>query len=180
MLTVITMCSPCAQCNQLRTQIATQATNSGLNNPHEIAANGDVTIQHANWLADAFANLNQEDRLWAKSIRTSCLWREWGPTGETRDAPFTRLLAMGAWDWNDEERRDAELTRVMHYSAAIGARLMLCALEEEKKVSLWQCSSLVMKLTTLDPSATTWKGSSVSSEDSGMPSSIKLMPTALS
>ena len=99
----------------------TRATNLGLNNPHEIAANGDVTIQRANWLSDAFADLNCEDRLWAESIRTSCLWREWGPTGETQDAPFTRLLAMGAWDWNDEERRGTESTRAMRHSAAIEA-----------------------------------------------------------
>jgi len=49
----------------LRAQIVTRATNSGLNNPHEIAANGDVAIQRANWLSDAFADLNREDRLWA-------------------------------------------------------------------------------------------------------------------
>ena len=82
----------------------TRATNSGLNNPHEVAANGDVAIQRTNWLSDAFADLNREDHLWAESIRTSSLWREWEPTRETRDAPFTRLLAMGVWDWNDEEK----------------------------------------------------------------------------
>jgi len=108
-----------------------------LNNPHEIATNGDITIQRANWLSDAFADLTCEDRLWAELIRTSSLWREWGPTGETQDAPFTRLLAMGVWDWNNEEKRGIESTRAMHHSAAIGAQLMLCALEEEKKVSLW-------------------------------------------
>jgi len=164
--------------DHLRAQIVTRATNSGLNNPHEIAANGDMAIQHANWLSDAFANLNREDRLWAESIRTSSLWREWGPTGETRDVPFTRLLAMGVWDWNDEEKRGLESTRAMHHLAAIGARLMLRALEEEKKVSLWQGSSLAMILTTLDPSAITWNESSASSEGCGMPSLIGSMLTA--
>ena len=90
--------------NHLRAQIVTRATNSGLNNPHEIVANGDMAIQRANWLSDTFSDLNREDRLWAELIRTSCLWQEWGLSGETQDAPFTRLLAMGAWDWNNEER----------------------------------------------------------------------------
>jgi len=57
---------------------------------------------------------------------------------------------------------------------------MLHTLEEEKKVSLWQSSSLAMTLTTLDPSAITWNGSSESSEGFGTPSLTGSMLTARS
>ena len=75
--------------------------------------------------------------VWAEAIRNSKIWAEWGPTGATRDVPFMRLLGMGIWDWKDEtvSRNNSEI-RSFRHAGAIGARLMLRAMEEEEKVNL--------------------------------------------
>jgi len=46
-----------------------------------------------------------------------------------------RLLGMAIWDWKEDSpsRNNAEL-RCFHHAGAIGARLMLRAMEQEEKV----------------------------------------------
>ena len=114
-----------------------RASNSGVNNPHESVAQGDEQVQRAQWWGDLFADLSYDDCLWAEAICNSRIWAEWGPTGATRDVPFMCLLGMGVWDWKDEtvSRNNSEI-RSFRHTGAIGARLMLRAMEEEEKVIL--------------------------------------------
>jgi len=114
-----------------------RASNSGVNNPHESIAQGDEQLRRSQWWGDSFADLSYDDRLWAEAIRNSRIWAKWGPTGATRDIPFMRLLGMGVWDWKDEtvSRNNSEI-RSFHHAGAIGAWLMLHAMEEEEKVIL--------------------------------------------
>jgi len=120
-----------------------RASNSGPNNPHESVAQGDEQVRRAQWWGDSFADLSHEDRLWAEAIRNSKIWAEWGPTGATRDVPFMRLLGMAIWDWKEDSpsRNNAEL-RCFRHAGAIGARLMLRAMEEEEKVFFFLSSLL--------------------------------------
>ena len=106
-----------------------------MNNPHEIVAQGDEQVHRSQWWGDLFSNLTHEDRLWAEAIRNSKIWAKWGPTRATRDVPFMRLLGMAIWDWKEDSpsRNNSEL-RCFRHAGAIGAQLMLQAMEEEEKV----------------------------------------------
>ena len=127
-----------------------RASNSGVNNPHESVARGDEQVRRAQWWGDSFADLSYDDRLWAEAIRNSRIWAEWGPTGATRDVPFMRLLGMGVWDWKDETVSwNNSKIRSFRHAGAIGARLMLRAMEEEEKVPSPLSHSLCEKLMRL-------------------------------
>jgi len=113
----------------------TRASDIGDHSPHCVGNENDPAIRRFRWLGDSFPDLTFSDRLWGEAIKVSRLWEEWGPTGLVRDVPFTRLLAMGVWDSNEGRRSHAEIKSI-RYTAAIGSRLMLRALEQEDKVSL--------------------------------------------
>jgi len=119
----------------MRAQIMTRASDIGDHSPHHVGNENDPAVRRHRWLSDSFPDLTGTDRLWAEVIKTSRLWEEWGPTGRIRDVPFSRLLMMGVWDSNEGRRSSAEIES-MRYTAAMGSRLMLRALEQETKVGL--------------------------------------------
>ena len=111
----------------------TRVSDIGEHSPHRIRAESDPTIRRYNWMADSFPDLTQSDCIWAKAIRTSCLWNEWGPSGEVQDVPFLCLIATGVWDSKEGRRSNVEI-ETMRYVVAIGGRLMMRALEQDHKV----------------------------------------------
>ena len=93
-------------------------------------------VRRSRWLNDSFLGLLLPDQIWGEAIKASRLWEEWSPTSLVWDLVFCRLLHNGVWDSRKSGRPTAEVTAMKH-SAALLLRLMLRALEQEEKVSLW-------------------------------------------
>ena len=117
-------------------QIMLRASDIGDHSPHNISNESDLVVHRARWLNNSFPGLLLPDQIWGEAIKASRLWEEWSPTGLVQDLVFCRLLHNGVWDSRESGRPAAEVTAMRH-SAAILSRLMLRALEQEEKVSLW-------------------------------------------
>ena len=107
----------------------------GDHSPHNISNENNPMVRRSHWLNDSFLRLLLPDQVWGEAIKVSRLWEEWILTGLVQDPVFCRLLHNGVWDSHKMGRPATEVLS-MRYSAAISSRLMLCALEQEEKVSL--------------------------------------------
>ena len=116
----------------------TRASNIGEHSPHCIGAENDPAVRRYNWRADSFPDLTQSDCIWAEAIQTSCLWNEWGPSGEVQDVLFLCLIATGVWDSQEEGRQLNVEIKTMRYAVAIGGCLMMRALEQDYKVGSYE------------------------------------------
>ena len=116
-------------------QIMLRASDIGDHSPHNVGNENDLMVCRSCWLNDSFPGLLLPDQVWGEAIKASRLWEEWSLTGLVRDPVFCHLLHNGVWDSRKTGRPAAEVSS-MRYSAAISLRLMLCALEQEEKVSL--------------------------------------------
>jgi len=130
-----------------------RASDIGDHSPHAVGNANDPAIRRIRWLNDSFPDLLFPDRVWGEAIKASRLWEEWGPTGLVRDPVFTRLLNNGVWDSREGGRSMAEIES-MRYTAAMGSRLMLRALELEDKVSSLQ----VIRVTSFNHETTARQG----------------------
>ena len=105
---------------------------------HHTGAENDPTICRYNWIVDSFPNLTCLDHTWAEAILTSHLWNKWSPSGEVRDVPFLQLIITGVWDQREEGQQSNVEIKTMCYSAAIGGRLMMRALEQDREVAIFR------------------------------------------
>ena len=134
-----------------------QASDIGDHSPHNVGNENDPMVRQSRWLNDSFLGLPLPDQIWGEAIKALRLWEEWSPTGLVQDPVFCHLLHNGVWDSRESGRPAAEVTAMRH-SAALSSRLMLRALEQEEKVSLWVIQRLFF-LTRRLHSTTSWRGS---------------------
>ena len=118
----------------MRAQIMLRASDIGDHSPHNVGNENDPAVCRVWWLNDSFLGLLLPDQIWGEAIKASRLWEEWSPTSLVRNPVFCHLLHDGVWDSRETGRPSAEVVS-MRYSATISSRLMLCALEQEEKVS---------------------------------------------
>ena len=138
-------------------QIMLRASDIGDHSPHNVGNENDLTVRRSRWLNDSFPGLLLPDQIWGEAIKALRLWEEWSLTGLVRDPVFCQLLHNGVWDSRESGRPAAEVTAMRH-SATLLSRLMLYALEQEEKVSLWVIQRLLF-LTQRLHSTTSWRGS---------------------
>ena len=119
----------------MHAQIMLRASDIGDHSPYNIGNENDPAVRCIRWLNDNFPGLLLPDQIWGEAIKALRLWEEWSPTGLVQDPVFCRLLHNGVWDSREMGRLSTEVMS-MRYSAAISSRLMLCALEQEEKVTL--------------------------------------------
>ena len=128
--------SPKQQLLTMHAQIMLRASDIGNHSPHNVGNENDPLVRRSRWLNDSFSGLLLPDQIWGEAIKASRLWEEWSPTGLVWDPVFCQLLHNGVWDSRESGQPAAEVMAMRH-SAALSSRLMLCALEQEEKVSLW-------------------------------------------
>ena len=134
-----------------------RASDIGDHSPHNVGNENNPLVRHSCWLNNSFPGLLLPDQIWGEAIKALRLWEEWSPTGLVWDLVFCRLLHNGVWDSCELGRLAAEVTAMRH-SATLSSRLMLRALEQEEKVSLWVIQRLLF-LTQRLHSMTSWRGS---------------------
>ena len=149
--------SPKQQLLTMRTQIILRASDIGDHSPHNVGNENDPMVHQSRWLNNSFPGLLLPDQIWGEAIKVSRLWEEWSLTGLVQNPVFCQLLHNGVWDSCESGRPAAEVTAMRH-SAALSSRLMLRALEQEEKVSLWVIQRLLF-LTQRLHSTTSWRGS---------------------
>ena len=153
----------------MHAQIMLRASDIGDHSPHNVGNENDPMVHRSRWLNDSFPGLLLPDQVWGEAIKASRLWEEWSLTGLVRDLVFCHLLHNGVWDSRETGRPAAEVSSI-RYSAAISSRLMLCALEQEEKVSL----QVIQRLHSM----TSWRGNGGGSRRRcGIPSSTGSMRT---
>ena len=140
----------------MRAQIMLRVSDIG-DHSHNVGNENDPVVRRSRWLNNSFPGLLLPDQIWGEAIKALRLWEEWSPTSLVQDPVFCRLLHNGVWDSCESGRPAAEVT-VMRHSANISSRLMLCALEQEEKVSL-QVIQRLLFLTRRLHSTTSWRGS---------------------
>jgi hypothetical protein len=85
------------------------------------------------WKRDIFAELHNDDALWAYMIRCEGEIRAL-QDGELNDPVLWRLLRMGVLDWEGTDNRLHQATQAMRHSTAISTRILTRLLELENKV----------------------------------------------
>ena len=113
-----------------------RASDIGDHSPHNVSNENDLLVHHSCWLNDSFPGLLLPDQVWGEAIKALRLWEEWSLTGLVWDPVFCQLLHNGVWDSRKMGRPAAEVMAI-RYSTTISSWLMLRALEQEEKVSLW-------------------------------------------
>ena len=90
------------------------------------------------WKRDQFADLHNDDALWAYMIRCSEEFRlqDWE---RIHDPTFRRLLMMGIFDWDKTDAKLNHTKPAMRFATAMGSRLMSRILEGEDQVQFLAC-----------------------------------------
>jgi hypothetical protein len=96
---------------------------------------GEETFDVHRWKNDRMDELYNDDALWAYMIRASEEIRL-QDRERINDPVLRRLLAMGVYDWTQQDRSLNSTLPALRYSAAMGSRLLNRILEEEDKVGL--------------------------------------------
>ena len=100
---------------------------------HNIILPGDAAFQEARWKRDVLQECYNDDALWGYMIRLADELKS--KTLEVDDPVLKRLLRMGIFDWEGEDKRLHQATQAIRHSTALSGRILAQVLELETKVS---------------------------------------------